>query len=287
MFISHPIDRSAHRRLTRVLARVLALSVFTTAACTDSPGPVGPSKVVVPELAPPAADIYPGTTNTEFFGVKVQGGATALSIKFDYTGIVTPAFTVGKGPDVLGTQVISVAAKKQAAGYWTATAGGLESGKLYYFRLDNMKSTYWSSAKTLRRDVTADLDSVYVSNDSDPGPGCGEWTVHAFLEDAEAPMFWDIGNRSFCSGNTYRFTGPGEGVRTFIGVTKSALLWFEVKETDNCFPYEYYCYEYNDTDPSGFDFYGLGKFTFDMSLLTIHRPRARFWGRISTAYNPW
>ena len=284
MSASYPLDRSANRRL----ACVFTLTVFTvlmTTACSDGADPVAPAKATPPTPGPVAADLYPGTTNTEFYGVKVQSEAMGFSIKFDYTGITNPVLTVGTAQDVFASQIKMVSPKKQAPGYWTATVNGLESGNLYYFRLDNLKSTYWASAKTLRRDVTFDLDSVYVSNDADPGAPCGEWFLKAILTDKVSPNNFFFSERSFCSGNTYRFNGT-DGVHTYKDITKYAWLNFEVREEDNCFPDQSYCLEYNDTFGQEFNLVS-GTYKFDQSLKTIHRPRARFWGRLIVAYNAW
>jgi hypothetical protein len=222
-----------------------------------------------------------------FSNVQVQSEAMGLSIKFNYSGPVIPAFTVGTGSDVFATQIISVAAKKQAAGYWTATAGGLESGRGYYFRLDDLQSTYYGSAKTLRRDVVFDLDSIYVIDDADWGPGCGEWDITAkthWWGDGYQPEYW-LHGLQMCTGGTYRFTAPGSGVKTFTDMDTDGSLQFVIREWDDCFPTS--CTQSGHTTMKPFSSVQSGTTKFDMTSVAGMPARARFWGKITTKYVTW
>jgi hypothetical protein len=238
-----PLLRRLARRLPPLVARRLPILPLAAALACGDASPVAPHAPRVAADAPLAAS-YPGTTNTEFSGVQTQSEGMGLSIKFNYTGTVTPAFTVGTGPNVLATQVRSAPATKQPAGYWTAHVGGLPSGKRYYFRLDNLKSTWYDSAKTLRRDVTLDVDSAYVYYDGDPGPGCGEVHVRPvmigrtgveFSENAEL-HFWRPVLPEHCmySGSWYHFGNSPNAKQTYHNFPgTSARLGFLLYERDN------------------------------------------------------
>ena len=301
--IEEVLTMSARRPLiqsTPRLKKLLILPLVAVFACSDVADPVAPKNNISPSGSA-QADIYPGTTNTEFFGVKLQSEAMSLSVKFDYGGIVTPAFTIGTKPDVLSSQVISVPSVKQAPGYWTAHAGGLEANKLYYYRLDNLKSTYWGSAKTLQRNIKFDLDSIYVEFDGDPGANCGEWymtvkVTHEIVAGNQyGPGIWDNRTQSigaqpsgFCSGSTYRFSNA-DGYRLFEQIGPKMGLHFEIREYDNCWPYNPpTCEERNSSMDQWFDVRSSsGARKIDQSLQTVHRPRARFFGKITVQYVPW
>jgi hypothetical protein len=293
---------SAHPRHARRLARLLALPPLVAAlACADA-GPAAPEAVRAPAGAPLAAS-YPGTTNTEFTGVQVQSEAMGLSIKFNYTGVVTPAFTVGTGPDVLATQVISVPAKKQAGGYWTAHAGGLEAGKVYWYRLDNLKSTWYDSAKTLRRDITLDLDSAYVHYDGDPGPGCGEiyirpqlfgWVMlDKYNKDHTA---WKPVLPEHCmhSGSWYRFGNSLGAKQTYAGYAPPELnLYFLVHELDipgYCGNWTDACGQQNTTlgESNAWDVRPAGTHKFKQSTWWgYYGPHLTLFGSVTVKYAAW
>jgi hypothetical protein len=290
---THRLPTSPTRRL---MWRLAPLPLLAALACADGADPVAPPepRSLTPESARAAA--YPGTTNTEFSGVQVQGEAMALSIKFNYTGVVTPSFTVGTGPDVFATQVISVPAKKQAAGYWTATAGGLTAGKRYYYRLDNLKSTWYDSAKTLRRDVTFDLDSTYIHDDGDQGPGCGEMVIKPLIGpyDPANKYWWDFFLGEYCmhSGNMYRFA-DSQVKRTWTGFyANKAMLYFEVYELDVegfCGSWSTTCGQRNDTinESNTFDVTKTGTHTFVQSTWWGRKPYLTLYGKLSVKYVAW
>jgi hypothetical protein len=281
------------------LRKLLAVSLVAVFACSDATDPVAPKNGLSPSGGA-QADIYPGTTNTEFFGVQLQREGLGLAVKFDYGGSVTPSFTVGSTTDVLSSQVISVPAVKQAAGYWTAHVGGLVANNQYYYRLDNLKSTYWGAAKTLQRDIVFDLDSVYVEFDGDPGINCGEWYMtikvnHQVMGGYQyKASSWEkrsqpIGAEpsGFCSGSMYRFSNA-DGYRRFEQIGPNMGLHFDVREYDNCWPYEnLHCEDHNYTAGQSFDVRTGGTRKIDQSLETTFRLRGRFFGKITVQYVPW
>jgi hypothetical protein len=186
-----PVARRA--RLARLAAALPLLAAF---ACADPTGPAAPpaapepaaplaaiaaSEVPGPAEAAAAADasvaavvgdeVYSGT---DFSNVQLQAEGMGFAVLFKYSGVITPAFTVGTSDDVYSTQVATVAAKKLLNGYWTAKIGGLTPGTKYHMRLDNYKNFWYQQAMTLRRQVTMDLDSIKVISDGDWGPNCGD-----------------------------------------------------------------------------------------------------------------
>jgi hypothetical protein len=279
---------SSTRRILRWLAPIPLVAAL---ACADATDPVAPAaRPLSPDSAPAA---YTGVTGMEFSNVQVQSEGMGLSIKFDYAGSVIPAFTVGKDFYVYGTQIMSVPAKKQAAGYWTAHVGGLEPYKSYYFRIDNLTSTYYGSAKTLRRDIVFDLDSIHVIDDADWGPGCGEWDIKAQTNgwansiSGKYQPSYQLLSVDMCTGSTYRYTAPGSGVHTFTNMQEDGQLQFFIKEWDDCWPNPGSCTQQGYTLLYPFASKQSGTTKFDMTTVKGLAAQARFWGKISTTYVAW
>jgi hypothetical protein len=286
------------RRVARLITALpLAAALAAALACGDRADPVAPrgARPLAPDTA--RAAVYPGTTNTEFSGVQVQSEGMGLSIKFNYTGAVTPSLAVGTGPDVFATQVRSVAATKQAGGYWTAHAGGLKAGQRYYYRLDNLKSTWYDSAKTLRRDLTFDLDSAYVHFDGDDGPGCGEITIRTTIgPNSFTPSWgWDIlmPERCMYSGNMYRFTNA-YGKESFEGYplddARTVINAYERDGAAFCATWTPKCGDHNNNawGPQAlFAVYQTGTQKFVQSTWWGFRPHLTFYGSLTVTYVAW
>ena len=115
------IPAASPARLARMLA---ALPIAAALACTDTAAPIAPR-------VPPDSDSDKSPTAglvNEFSNIQEQALGDRISLYFQYTGVVTPALTVGTAQDIFGSQVRSAPAVKQSGNYWSVTVAGVCPG---------------------------------------------------------------------------------------------------------------------------------------------------------------
>jgi hypothetical protein len=168
--------RSDKRSLAprRGLGRLATLITLLGAlACADSTGPASESPPRSSRAVVPPAGTA-STTYNNFYNVQVHREPFAIVVYFQYIGSGSPIFSLGTKPNVYESLKSWSPAKKMNNGYWWARVGNLTPGTLYYFRLDDLQSTWSGSAKTHRRQLIVDIDKIDVIFDGDAGIGCGE-----------------------------------------------------------------------------------------------------------------
>ena len=287
-------------RLARLLA---ALPLAAALACTDDVSPVAPPATAASPIAEVSAGAYPGTTNTEFSSVQRQVLSDRISLYFKYSGVVTPSLTVGTTTSVFGGQAGSAAAKNQNNGYWSVTVAGLKPGTKYWYRLDNLKSTWYDSARTHRRDLTVDLDSIRVIYDGDPGPNCGEiyadtraveivksgldqWGNPDYDEMYEHQGFTQI--HSMCSGSTFVFAKNADGHEVFEDFRGDYVgLRFKALDIDSCTKFQAGCGDVGYTNQKTLLVPKTGSVNFAQTTAKYQTLQLVFYGRVSVNYVPW
>jgi hypothetical protein len=247
-----PVPPVRFERLLAALPLTVALVCALAFGCSDAPAlialPATLATAATPSLtsspAAPTSPVraHPGTSNSELDDVVVERAGTEIAVRFRYDGTVTPAFTLGTGPDVYATQKAAVVATRQSDGRWAAEIGGLTPGTEYWVRLDNGKSTWYGAVRTLRRQVVVDLDSIRVL---DAGPAGAAGAACAGLAnrmvvvptDAHFYFFYDknyavTSPRCARDGATLTFPGAAVSPRPAEGTAverdyKGDEIWFE------------------------------------------------------------
>ena len=278
------------RTSARILVAGLGASVI--AACGDPAGPTSP-----PNTAPIAtgeASTGRGTTINPIYNVQIQPEGLAMNAYFKYAGTGTPVF-VATHPLVKGySYTSSTDSKNMNNGYWLARLENMRPGTDYKLMIVDYKSgsTWTSTAKTYRRQLILDVDSIHVQFDGDAGAkGCGELifqTVMYPLDDITDKQYWTSKWHDLCDGDT-AVLDNSEGRRILTDWNDDFV---EIKhqsfESDACWALDSQCGSWGwaakalDYDVRG----GVKYYEFIVSSLDVSYQKVIWYGTVKTGFVP-
>ena len=273
-------SRGTRLRDCRLARLAAAVTVFGAIACGDPAGPA----------APPVAASTSGYYNN-FYNVKVQPEGLAINVYFQYLGKGSPILSLGKTSDIFNSLVTWVPAKNMNNGYWLARIANLKPGTLYYYRLDDLQSTWSGSVKTLRRRLIIDVDSMHVFSDGDAGlAGCGEMITRVNYKKYPSGYSSLYHTKWHClnSGADLALSNE-EGRMTFDDWGQEhILIHLEVFEEDSCGYWSPYC---GDIGVAATSLYydttgGSKSYVFKVGTLQNQTPAVRWAGTVKTTFVP-
>jgi hypothetical protein len=264
-------------RLARLAA---AMTVFGAIACGDPAGPAAP------RAGASASGYY-----NNFYNVQVQPEGLAINVYFQYLGKESPILSLGKTSDIYNSLVTWVPAKNMNNGYWLARIANLKPGTLYYYRLDDLQSTWSGSVKTLRRRLIIDVDSMHVFYDGDAGiAGCGEMITRVNYKWFPSGTHALYHTKWHCLNSGANLVlSDEEGRWTFDDVDQEHILvHLEVFEEDSCGYWSPYC---GDIAVAAASLYydtmgGSKSYVFKVGTLPSHTPSVRWAGTVKTTFVP-
>ena len=271
--------------------RAVAITVLGVMACGDPAAPVAPP--AAPSTSAPTLTGQSATgAYNNFYNVQVQPEGWAVNFYFQYIGNGSPIVSLGQTADIYNSLITWVPAKNMNNGYWYARINGIAPATQYYYRLDDLQSTWSGSFKTYRRRLTIDVNKIHVTYDGDE-LGCGEMI---FRGNVSPYPSWQIGNRfwqstwhDLCSGGDL-YLSDAEGRYVVDDWTPSSFgLWFKVLESDSCFAWESFCGDIAwATQELFFDTTNWAKsYTFQISTpQSSKKPVVTWEGTVKTTFVP-
>lgn len=271
----------------RPLARLTVAAIVSGAlACGDPDRPTAPTR----PSAPPVAASASGTYNN-FYNVQVQPEGFAINVYFQYIGKGSPILSLGKTSDVFNSLVTWVPAKNMNNGYWLARIANLTPGTQYYYRLDDLQSTWSGSVKTYRRRLIVDLNRIHITSDGDD-LGCGEMISRMRVGEVPSPSnygsLYYTGWHCVNSGQNLDLS-DAEGRRTYDDWTaKKVSLLPKAFEEDSCGYWDYVCgaiasapyFLYFDTQG------GAKSYTFKTTSVSVSDLKVVWEGTVKTTFVP-
>jgi hypothetical protein len=274
------------RNLAVILAAGLAASGIV--ACSDPVAPPTPSK---PAL------VTPGTGETArasglmtIYNVQVGSEPFAINVYFKYAGTGTPnytAYTTLPGY----TYYKTVPAKNMNNGYWLGRLEDMQAGTEYNLVISDGDKQWTGTAKTYRRQLTVDIDTIHVQYDGDPGPGCGEliFRTETFGYFAYGPAISWTHWHDLCTGDDL-ILDDEEGQKVFDN-WQSPGVAIDLKsfESDDCWAWLNKCGQFGwAAQTLTYDVSGGSKFyKFQISSLDVSIPKVIWYGTVTTKFIPW